>query len=41
MEVKWISFIGDDGWYFVGFEIFDVENIDFEFWFRMVDQCVE
>ncbi len=35
-EVKWISETADDGWYFVGFELFDAEDTHYGEWVKMI-----
>ena len=37
-EVKWSKPLVDEGWYFIGFEVYEADNTDFEKWFDWVDQ---
>jgi hypothetical protein len=39
-EVKWVQPLVDDGWYFVGFELYEAENTDYELWCAWIDAQV-
>ncbi|MCG8314894.1 MAG: PilZ domain-containing protein [Pseudomonadales bacterium] len=36
-EVKWSRPLVDEGWYFIGFELFEADNTDFQKWYDWVD----
>ena len=36
-EVKWSRPLVDEGWYFIGFELFEADNTDFQKWYSWVD----
>lgn len=31
-EVKWVTPLADEGWYFVGFELYEADNTDIQAW---------
>ena len=36
-EVKWSRPLVDEGWYFIGFELFEGDNTDYQKWYDWVD----
>ncbi len=40
-EVKWSQPLIDDGWYFVGFEIYESDHTDYKKWYKWVNQSHE
>lgn len=36
-EVKWSRPLVDEGWYFIGFEIYEGDNTDYQKWYQWVD----
>lgn len=39
-EVKWVQPLIDEGWFFVGFELYEAENTDYEKWCAWIDSQV-
>ena len=40
-EVKWSRALADEGWYYIGFEIYEGDNTDYDKWHKWVEQFLE
>ena len=36
-EVKWSKPLSEEGWYFIGFEVYEGDNTDYAKWYNWVD----
>lgn len=40
-EVRWSRPLVEEGWYFIGFEVYEGDNTDYKVWYEWVDNANE